>query len=179
MLWPCGCPSVRLSQVGALSKRLYISSRTQQGLSFSAANDSAEMAIGSAYHSITSSKLARASRSATSLGSVCDQDSVMEFGLDQLRTGLRSGSSRFELSRHVANFQLPHLHLTYPTCIWRLRWGDPVWVLPRFSASITRAPWLSHGVVCATLYVYSRFSRTSICDRRTDRHTTTANTRAS
>jgi len=25
----------------------------------------------------------------------------MEFGLDQLRTGLRSGSSRFELSRHV------------------------------------------------------------------------------
>jgi len=25
----------------------------------------------------------------------------MEFGLDQLRTGLRPGSSRFELSRHV------------------------------------------------------------------------------
>jgi len=23
---------------------------------------------------------------------------------------------------NVANFQLPHLHLTYPTCIWRLRW---------------------------------------------------------
>jgi len=32
---------------------------------------------------------------------VCDQDSVMEFGLDQLRTGLRLGSSRFQLSRHV------------------------------------------------------------------------------
>jgi len=32
---------------------------------------------------------------------VCDQDSVMEFGLDQLRTGLRPGSSRSELSRHV------------------------------------------------------------------------------
>jgi len=124
MLWPCGCPSVRLSQVGALSKRLYISSRTQHGLSFSAANDSAEMAMGSAYHSITSSELARASRSATSLRSVCDQDSVMEFGLDQLRTGLRPGSSRFELSRHVANFQLLHLHLTYPTCIWRLSWGE-------------------------------------------------------
>ena len=27
----------------------------------------------------------------------------MEFGLDQLRTGLRPGSSRFELSRHVAD----------------------------------------------------------------------------
>jgi len=23
----------------------------------------------------------------------------------------------------VANFQLPHLHLTYPTCIWRLHLG--------------------------------------------------------
>jgi len=34
------------------------------------------------------SELARASRSATSLGPVCDQDSVMEFGLDQLLTGL-------------------------------------------------------------------------------------------
>jgi len=39
--------------------------------------------------------------SATSFESVCDQDSVMEFGLAQLRTGLRPGSSRFELSRHV------------------------------------------------------------------------------
>jgi len=25
----------------------------------------------------------------------------------------------------VANFQLPHLRLSYPTCIWRLRWGWP------------------------------------------------------
>jgi len=25
--------------------------------------------------------------------------------------------------------------LTYSTCIWRLRWGDSVWMLPRFSAS--------------------------------------------
>ena len=38
---------------------------------------------------------------------VCDQPrtclrpSVMEFGLDQLRTGLRPRSSRFELSRHA------------------------------------------------------------------------------
>jgi len=35
-------------------------------------------------------------QSATSLRPVCAQDS-----LDQLRTGLRPGSSRFELSRHV------------------------------------------------------------------------------
>jgi len=33
----------------------------------------------------------------------------------------------------VVNLQLPHLHLTYPTCILRLRWGDPVRVLPRSS----------------------------------------------
>jgi len=50
---------------------------------------------------LASSELARASRSATSFEPVCDQDSVMEFGLDQLRTGLRPGSSRFELSRHA------------------------------------------------------------------------------
>jgi len=25
--------------------------------------------------------------------------------------------------------------LTYSTCIWRLHWGDPVWVLPRSSAA--------------------------------------------
>ena len=50
---------------------------------------------------ITSSELARASRSATSLRPVCDHDNVMEFGLDQLRTGLRPGSNRFELSRHA------------------------------------------------------------------------------
>jgi len=30
----------------------------------------------------------------------------MEFGLDQLRTGLRSGSSKFELSRHVESVEI-------------------------------------------------------------------------
>jgi len=25
----------------------------------------------------------------------------------------------------VTNFQLPQLHLTYPTCIWRPRWELP------------------------------------------------------
>jgi len=32
---------------------------------------------------------------------VCDQGSVIQFGLDPLRTGLRPGSSRFDLSQHV------------------------------------------------------------------------------
>jgi len=42
---------------------------------------------------ITSSELARASRSVTSLGPVCDQDSVMEFGL--------YGAVRENLGRYV------------------------------------------------------------------------------
>ena len=37
------------------------------------------------------------------LGPVCDQDSVMEFGLDQLRTGLRPGSSRFDIAGTCSN----------------------------------------------------------------------------
>jgi len=47
------------------------------------------------------SDLQRASRSATSFRPICDQDSVIKFCLDQLRTGLRPGSSRFELSRRI------------------------------------------------------------------------------
>jgi len=32
---------------------------------------------------------------------VCDQDSVMEFGLDQLRIGLRPGSSYLNMARAI------------------------------------------------------------------------------
>ena len=35
----------------------------------------------------------------------------------------------------VTNVHLPHLHLTYSICIWRLHWGWPRLSLPRFSAS--------------------------------------------
>ena len=38
----------------------------------------------------------------------------------------------------VANVQLPHLHLTYTSPAFGVRpiaWGDPVWVLPRFSSA--------------------------------------------
>jgi len=68
-------------------------------------------------------------------------------------------------------------HLTYiPRAFWRLSWGDPVWVLPRFSASETTVTGIWR---CLRDPTFSRFSRTPICDRqmgrRTDRHTTTAN----
>jgi len=62
-------------------------------------------------------------------------------------------------------------NLTDPTCICRLHWGEPVWVLPRFWASENLCP----GVTvwrCLHDPVFSRFSRTPTCDRRTD--TTTA-----
>ena len=39
--------------------------------------------------------------SATRLGPVCDQDSLMEFGLDQLGTGLQPGSSYLDMSRYL------------------------------------------------------------------------------
>jgi len=35
----------------------------------------------------------------------------------------------------VAKLQIPHLYFTYPTCIWRLRWGRPRLLLSRFSES--------------------------------------------
>jgi len=50
---------------------------------------------------ITSSDLARASRSATSLGPVCDQDSVTEFGLYSL---LLSATKREISQLIVENF---------------------------------------------------------------------------
>ena len=70
----------------------------------------------------------------------------------------------------VANLQLPHVHLTYPTCTWRLRWDDPVWILLRFSVSENWSPWL---IVwrCLRVPTFSRLSRTQTCDRRTDRQT--------
>jgi len=72
--------------------------------------------------------------------------------------------------------------LTYPTCIWRLCWGDPVRVLPRFWHQKARVlPWV---IVwrCLRDHTFSR-SVTPTCDtqtdRQTDRHTTTDIHRAS
>jgi len=52
----------------------------------------------------------------------------------------------------VDNTQLPHLHLTYPTCIWRLHWG---WSHFSFAEIIgirkLESPGLSCGVVCMIL----------------------------
>ena len=114
----------------------------------------------------------------------------------------------------VSNFQLPHLHLTYPTCtlgwviwpaktvpemtynvfsgtlnpthslthcIWRLR---REWLRLSFAEIFgirKLGPWIILWR-CLRDPTFSRFSRTPTCDRqtdkRTDRHTTTANIRA-
>jgi len=60
-------------------------------------------------------------------GASSELASVMEFGF---KVDAECGKLATELScqgfaSKVANFQPPHLHLTYPTCIWRLRWGWP------------------------------------------------------
>ena len=51
------------------------------------------------YHYLASSELARASRSEISLGPVCDQDSVMEFGFEPVCDQVRPGSSYLDMSR--------------------------------------------------------------------------------
>jgi len=65
----------------------------------------------------------------------------------------------------VANIQLPHLHLTCPTCIWRLRWW---WSCLSFveSFGIRKLESLRD-------HTFSRFSRTPTCDRQTDGQTDT------
>jgi len=74
------------------------------------------------------------------------QTNKVDARCDKLATEL----SRQHFKSEVANFQLLHLHLTYATCIWRLRWSDPVWVFQRSLAS----EFLGHpscGVVCLIL----------------------------
>jgi len=68
----------------------------------------------------------------------------------------------------VANFQLPHLHLTYPTCFG----DDPIWVLSRFSAPENQSPWAIMWHYCRDT-TFSHFSRTLTCDRQTDGQTDT------
>ena len=82
----------------------------------------------------------------------------------------------------VANLQLPHLHLTYPTCIWRLHWGWPRLSFAEIFGVRKRELW---AIVwrCSRDPTFSLHSveHRLVTDRRTDgqRRTTTANTSAS
>ena len=49
----------------------------------------------------------------------------------------------------VANLQLPHLHLTYPTCIWRLHWGWPHLSFAEIFSTRKRVP----GLSCCIVYM--------------------------
>ena len=97
------------------------------------------------------------------------QTSNVDAQCDKLATELRW--QRF--ASKFANLQLPHLHLTYPICIWRLRWGWPRMSFAeifsvRKLASIWAIVW--H---CLRDPTFSRFSRTPTCDGRTNRQTNT------
>ena len=68
---------------------------------------------------------------------------------------------------------------TYPTCIWRPRWGDPVRIWKQFLASENQSPW---AIVwrCLRDPVNSRFGTIPMRDRhtqtKTHRHTVMAYT---
>jgi len=95
----------------------------------------------------------RASRSATSLGPVCDQDSVMEFGLDHLRTGLRPGSSRFELmSRHV------EIDRTCSNLVADLQRAE-IWPITHYLARWA----LFHILVCSSFFFFLSLPNLSRC----------------
>ena len=92
---------------------------------------------------------------------------------DKLATEL----SRQRFAPKVANFQLPHLHLTYPTCIWRLCWGRPHLSFAKIF-SIRKLESLGYRVACLHDPMYGHFSQTLTCDKtdgQTDRHMRTAN----
>jgi len=69
-------------------------------------------------------------------------------------------------------FQLPHLHLTYATYIWHLRWR---WTRLTFAEIFGVIKLESWAIVwrCLRDPMFSRFSRTPTCDRRTDGPTDT------
>jgi len=77
----------------------------------------------------------------------------------------------------VANFQRLYLHLTYSTCSFWFWFDlmpplgdDPLWGLPRFSASRNQSSW---AIVwrCLRDPTFRRFSRTPTCGRQTDEQT--------
>jgi len=87
----------------------------------------------------------------------------------------RTAASRQTFCKQRWKFNV--IILTYPTCIWRLRMGvvTPFEFCRDLRHQKTRVPELSSGVVLRD-HTFSRFSRTSTCDRQTYRHTITAYT---
>ena len=91
--------------------------------------------------------------------------------------------------RDTASYLSKFADFTYPTSIWRPRWGvTPFEFLKDFWHQKTRVPGLSCGVVCMILRVAVLIQYRLVTDRRTDGqtdrqtdrqthgHTTTANT---
>ena len=92
--------------------------------------------------------------------------------LDAQRDKLATELSWKRFASKVAHLQLLRLHLTYPTCIWRLRWG---WVRLSFAEVFgirkLRVSGLSRGVVCVILRLAVSAEHRLVTDEQTDRHT--------
>jgi len=73
------------------------------------------------------------------------------------------------LASKVANCQLSYLHLTYPTCIWRLHQGDPIWICREiFGIRKLRLSGLSCDVVCVILRLAVSVGHQLVTDGQTD-----------
>jgi len=73
----------------------------------------------------------------------------------------------------VANLQLLHLHLTYPTCIWRLHWGWPRLSFAEICDNKKLESLGYHVALCVILAISAEHQLVMY------RHTTTPNTHAS
>jgi len=91
-----------------------------------------------------------------SLSTCCITANVLQTKVDTQCAKLATKLSWQRLQRSTFRVTASYLSkvANYPTCIWCLRWGDPVWVLPRIRDlwhQKTRVPGLSCGVVCMIL----------------------------
>ena len=70
----------------------------------------------------------------------------------------------------VTNLQLPHLDLSYATCICCLHW---VWLFLSFAEifGIQKLEFLGYCLACLRDPMFRHFSRTSTCDRRMESRT--------
>ena len=119
-------------------------------------------------HQLTQLHLVKPTQCAASRRTWCKQ---IRWMLSVINFATELSWQRFTLK--VTNFQLPHPHLTYPTCTWRLRWQWP----DESFAQIFSNRQLKFPGYCVALFAWSYVSVQHWLVA--DGHTITANTRTS